>query len=322
MPARPTLSSWASGSRALTPSLARSAVPSPLAATTHLRPSLATLPPTTTTRAARSIGSIAPEHVRSRFNYGAHLPVLGASHTGALARKTWNIPERTGALATKKGMTALYDAATGERTPCTVLQMDRCEVVGTKRRDRHGYWAVQVGAGWKHESNVSRPMLGHWSNLGVSPKRFVSEFRVAGEGGMLDVGSIITPEWFVVGQFVDARSVSHGKGFAGGMKRWGFGGQPASHGQSLMHRGMGSSGGSQGSGSRVLPGKKMPGRMGGHRVTIQNLKVMHVDAANGIVVVSGAVGGPKGCIVQIQDALKKPWPVIPEANAAAATAAA
>ncbi|KAG9811628.1 hypothetical protein KCU68_g20556, partial [Aureobasidium melanogenum] len=118
----------------------------------------------------------------------------------------------------------------------------------------------------------------------------------------------------------DARANCRGMGFAGGMKRWGFHGQPASHGQSLTHRVMGSSGASQGSGSRVLPGKKMPGNMGGQQVTVQNLRVLKVDAANGIVVVNGCVAGPKGALVKIQDALKKPWPEVPVAPAADATA--
>lgn len=95
------------------------------------------------------------------------------------------------------------------------------------------------------------------------------------------------------------------------MKRWGFKGQPASHGNSKTHRAMGSSGASQGSGSRVLPGKKMPGRMGGNQVTIQNVKVLKVDAEKGLLILNGCLAGPKGCIVKIQDAIKKPWPVIP-----------
>jgi len=113
------------------------------------------------------------------------------------------------------------------------------------------------------------------------------------------------------GQFVDTRSDCRGFGFAGGMKRHGFKGQPASHGNSKNHRTMGSSGGSQGSGSRVIPGKKMPGRMGGQQVTIQNLQILKVDTEKGIVVVNGCVAGPKGSIVKIQDAIKKPWPDAP-----------
>jgi len=136
---------------------------------------------------------------------------------------------------------------------------------------------------------------------------------VKNEAGLLDVGEIIGSEWFLEGQFVDTKSTCKGKGFAGGMKKWGWKGQPASHGNSKTHRAMGSSGASQGGGSRVLPGKKMPGRMGNHQVTIQSLKVLSVDAEKGIVVLNGCVAGPNGCSVKIQDAKKKPWPVIPQA---------
>ncbi|KAK5145664.1 hypothetical protein LTR04_001238, partial [Oleoguttula sp. CCFEE 6159] len=245
------------------------------------------------------------------------LPILTSTPSAALARKAYTLPLRTGALATKKGMTAIYDAATGKRTPCTVLQLDRVQVVSHKTRRQHGYFAVQIGAGWKHPDNVTRPLLGHFAEHGVSPKRHVVEFRVRDESGLPAVGAVIGAGWFKEGQFVDARANSRGMGFAGGMKRWGFSGQPASHGNSLTHRAMGSAGASQGSGSRVLPGKKMAGRMGGEQVTMQNLKVLKVDEANGLVVVNGSVSGPKGCIVKIQDALKKPWPEILPNEAAA-----
>lgn len=197
------------------------------------------------------------------------------------------LPLRTGALAIKKGMTAIFDPATSKRTPCTVLQLDRCQVVSHKRRDVHGYWAVQVGAGTKEARNVSRPERGHYAANAVPLKRHVAEFRVKDASGLPAVGTLITADLFQEGQFVDARANSRGMGFAGGMKRWGFSGQPASHGNSLTHRAMGSAGASQGSGSRVLPGKKMAGRMGGEQVTVQNLKVLKVDAETGIVVVHG-----------------------------------
>lgn len=248
----------------------------------------------------------------TRFNQpSAGLPVLSASTTAALARKDFTLPLRTGALAVKKGMTALYDVDTGKRTPCTVLQFDRVQVVAHKTRQKNGYYAVQIGSGWKHPSNVTRPVLGHFAGAGVSPKRHLAEFRVKDESGLIGIGQPIGPEWFMEGQFVDARANCRGMGFAGGMKRWGFSGQPASHGNSLTHRAMGSAGASQGSGSRVLPGKKMAGRMGGQQVTVQNLKVLKVDTEKGIVVLNGCIAGPDGCIVKIQDAIKKPWPKVP-----------
>jgi large subunit ribosomal protein L3 len=139
----------------------------------------------------------------------------------------------------------------------------------------------------------------------------LAEFKVKDEKGLLAVGQSIGPEWFLEGQFVDARANCRGMGWAGGMKKWGWSGQPASHGNSKTHRAMGSSGASQGSGSRVHPGKKMPGRMGGQQVTTQNVKVLKVDVEKGLVVLNGCIAGPDGCIVKLQDAIKKPWPVIP-----------
>jgi large subunit ribosomal protein L3 len=221
------------------------------------------------------------------------------------------LPLRTGVLGIKKGMTALYDPESGVRTPCTVVQLDRVQVVSHKTRERHGYYAVQMGAGWKHDSNVTKPLLGHFTGQGVSPKRYVSEFRVKDESGLLKVGQLVGPEWFLEGQFVDTRSNCRGMGFEGGMKRHGFSGQGASHGNSKSHRLMGSSGPSQGGGSRVHPGKRMPGNMGGQQVTVQNVKVLKVDAEKGILVLNGCIAGPKGAVVKIQDAIKKPWPVIP-----------
>lgn len=236
-------------------------------------------------------------------------------------------------------MTAVYDPETGKRTACTVLQLDRNEVVAHKRRDKNGYWAVQIGAGQKEARNVTKPMLGHFAGAGVHPKRWVSEFKVKDEAGLqVEVGQMMGANWFTQGQWVDVQAISRGMGFEGGMKRHGFSGQPASHGQSLMHRGMGSAGGSQGSGSRVLPGKRMPGNMGNQSVTVKNLKVLQVDEKNGLVVVNGCVPGPKNQVIRVSDAKGKPWPKgpmtvaellpeailasIPPAGEASATAAA
>ncbi|KAL8741407.1 MAG: hypothetical protein Q9190_005986 [Brigantiaea leucoxantha] len=263
----------------------------------------------------------------NRFNRSQNLPLLESTTAAAFERKKSSIPNRTGALGTKKGMTAMYDPESGRRYPCTVVQMDRVQVVAHKTRQRNGYYAVQVGSGWKHPSNVTRPLLGHFAEHRVSPKRHLVEFKVRDENGLLEIGHLIGASWFQEGQFVDARANSRGMGFAGGMKRHGFSGQPASHGTSLTHRAMGSAGQSQGGGSRVLPGKKMPGRMGGHQVTVQNVKVLKVDDANGIVVLhgiylfkaqncsldysriaAGSIPGPDGCLVKLSDAIKKPWP--------------
>ncbi|KAH8693122.1 mitochondrial 54S ribosomal protein YmL9 [Talaromyces proteolyticus] len=246
------------------------------------------------------------------YNARPGLPLLKSTPAAALERKMRadTLPHRTGALAVKKGMTAIYDPETGERIPCTVLQLDRVQVIAHKTIEKHGYFAVQVGSGWKSHQRMNKALVGHFSANGVSPKRYVHEFRVKDSAGLLEIGREINADWFQEGQFVDARSNTKGKGFAGVMKRHGFHGQDRSHGVSLTHRSMGSAGPSQGGGSRVYPGKKMAGNMGNKQNTLQNLKVLKVDNENGLVVVNGSVSGPKGCIVKIQDALKKPWPTV------------
>lgn len=260
-------------------------------------------------RRAFGIKSLYPPKY-DRHNVAGDLPMLASYPSVALERKAATTPLRTGALAIKKGMTAIYDEETGKRTPCTLLQLDRVQVVSHKTVKKHGYFAVQVGSGWKHEDNVTKPLLGHFAVNGVSPKRYLHEFRVKDESGLLPVGEVINADWFQEGQYVDVRSHTRGMGFAGVMKRWGFHGQDASHGASLSHRSIGSTGPGQGGGSRVHPGKKMAGRMGFEQNTVQNLKVLKVDAEKGLVVVKGAVSGPKHRCIKIQDAIKKPWPQI------------
>ncbi|TPX07848.1 uncharacterized protein E0L32_010423 [Thyridium curvatum] len=244
----------------------------------------------------------------TRFNQAtAGLPAPSASPAAALRRKEKTTPLRTGLLATKKGMTAFYTRR-GTRIPCTVLQLDGVQVVAARTRASNGYWAVQVGCGERRAVTATAPLLGYFEAKGIAPKQHLAEFRVRGKEGLLPVGAELRPDWFHVGQWVDVRSNSRGMGFAGGMKKHGFKGQEASHGNSKNHRTIGTTGPSQGSGSRVMPGKKMPGRMGNERVTVQNLSVLMVDNELGIVVVKGAVAGPKGALVKIQDAVKKPDP--------------
>lgn len=266
------------------PRLSTRLIQLPISLGTPITPQLTT----STTLPIRSFGirSLNPPRP-SKYNEGSGLPVLKSSPAAALERKANTLPPRTGAIAIKKGMTAIYDTETGDRIPCTVLQLDRVQVVAHKTFAVHGYYAVQVGAGWKHPTNVTKALLGHYSGQGVSPKRHVFEFRVKDESGLLPVGEILHADWFQEGQFVDARSNTKGKGFAGVMKRHGFHGQDRTHGVSLKHRSMGSSGPSQGGGSRVYPGKKMAGRMGNEQNTVQNLKVLKVDRENGLVLVNG-----------------------------------
>ncbi|KAF7552969.1 hypothetical protein G7046_g7245 [Stylonectria norvegica] len=197
------------------------------------------------------------------------------------------------------------------RVPCTVLQLDQVQVVANKTREKNGYWAVQIGSGSRQGRNVTSPLLGYYEAKGIAPKADLHEFKVLNEEGLLPVGVQILPDWFQKGQYVDVRGRSRGMGFAGGMKRHGFKGQGASHGNSLNHRTMGTTGPSQGSGSRVMPGKKMPGRMGNEYVTVQNLKIMMTDNELGIVLVSGPIAGPKGRVVQLQDAKKRKAPALP-----------
>ncbi|CAK7209332.1 hypothetical protein SCUCBS95973_000403 [Sporothrix curviconia] len=244
----------------------------------------------------------------TRFNQQtAGLPAPTTGPAAALKRREKTTPLRTGVLAIKRGMTGFYSKS-GTRIPCTVLQLEDVQVVANKTRAKNGYWAVQVGSGSRRPVNVTAPQLGYYEAKGLAPKEHLAEFHVRDESGLLTPGTTIQPDWFHIGQWVDVRSNSRGFGFAGGMKRHGFKGQNKSHGNSLNHRTMGTTGPSQGSGSRVMPGKKMPGRMGNERVTVQNLNILQVDNDLGIVVVRGAVGGPKGALVKIQDAIKKPQP--------------
>ncbi|KJZ77096.1 hypothetical protein HIM_03417 [Hirsutella minnesotensis 3608] len=238
------------------------------------------------------------------------------SRRRACRRSNRTTPLRPGVLATKKGMTSMFVGKV--RVPCTVLQLDQVQVVANKTRQKHGYWAVQVGAGTRPGRNVSSPMLGYYEAKGMAPKAELAEFMVRGEEGLLPVGAQLLPDWFQLGQYVDARAKSRGMGFAGGMKRHGFKGQEASHGNSRNHRTIGTTGPSQGGGSRVWPGKKMPGRMGNEWVTVQNLKVLRVDNELGVVVVSGCVPGPKGRTVKLQDAKKRKAPALPHRQRALA----
>ena len=266
--------------------------------------------PYTQSRTVKSGWSTLPTRTASphRFNQTTSgLPAPTAGPAAALRRKEHSTPVRAGVLGVKKGMT-VFMGRTGARIACTVLQLDRVQTVLNKTRRSHGYWAVQVGMGERAAGNVSAPMLGYYEAKGMAPKEVLAEFRVRGKEGLLPVGVQLMPDWFYIGQRVDVRSNSRGMGFAGGMKRHGFSGQEASHGNSKNHRTIGTTGPSQGGGSRVLPGKKMPGRMGNERVTVQNLPVLMVDNELGIVVVKGCVAGPKGAVVKIQDAVKKDPP--------------
>ena len=213
--------------------------------------------------------------------------------------------QRTGVLAKKLGMTRFFDE-TGQHVPVTVLALDGCTVVGQRTQERDGYVALQLGAGAKKAKNTSQAERGHFAKALVEPKRVVAEFRVP-EGALIDVGAEITADHFVPGQKVDIQGETIGKGFAGAMKRWNFGGMRATHGVSVSHRAHGSTGQRQDPG-KVFKNKKMAGHLGVETVTTQNLEIFRVDAERGLIMVKGAVPGSEGCYVKIRDSIKKAAP--------------
>jgi len=212
---------------------------------------------------------------------------------------------RTGVIAKKVGMTRLFQAD-GRHVPVTVLQLDDVQVVGRREKDRDGYTAVQLGAGRAKAKNIAKPQRAAFGKAEVEPKARVAEFRVA-DDALLDIGATISADHFVPGQLVDISGVTQGKGFAGAMKRWGFGGLRATHGVSVSHRSHGSTGNRQDPG-RVFKNKKMAGHMGARNRTQQNLEVVRTDPIRGLLFVKGSVPGHKGCWLTVSDAIKLPRP--------------
>ena len=232
---------------------------------------------------------------------------------------------RTGLIAQKLGMTRVYTDA-GEHVPVTVLKVENSQVVGVRKSEGgKGYDAVQLGVGTRKPRNVSKAMRGHFAKAKVEPKAKLVEFRVDADA-LIDVGAELTADHFVVGQIVDVTGTTIGKGFAGVMKRWNFGGLRATHGVSVSHRSHGSTGNRQDPG-KVFKNKKMAGHLGDKRITIQNLKIVKTDAVNGIILVSGAVPGAEGSYVLVRDAAKRaapkdlPFPAALRGGAAAGEAA-
>jgi large subunit ribosomal protein L3 len=212
---------------------------------------------------------------------------------------------RSGVIAQKVGMTRIFTEA-GEHVPVTVLRLANCQVLGHRTKDKNGYVALQLGSGTRKASRLTRAERANFAVAKVEPKRKVVEFRVD-EKALIPVGAEITADHFIVGQFVDVTGTSIGKGFAGGMKRWNFGGLRATHGVSVSHRSIGSTGGRQDPG-RTFKNKKMPGHMGVDRVTTLNLKVVQTDVERGLILVEGAVPGAKGGWITVRDAVKKTLP--------------
>ncbi len=213
---------------------------------------------------------------------------------------------RTGVIAKKMGMTRLFQED-GRHVPVTVLSLEECQVVGARNQERDGYFAVQLGAGARKAKNVNKPQREAFAKAEVEPKARVAEFRVDSEDALLPIGATVTADHFIAGQMVDIQGVTQGKGFAGAMKRWGFGGMRATHGVSISHRAHGSTGQNQDPG-KVFKGKKMAGHMGARNRTQQNLEIVRTDAARGLIFVRGSVPGSKGGWLLVKDAVKVALP--------------
>ncbi len=208
---------------------------------------------------------------------------------------------RTGVIAKKMGMMRLF-AADGAHVPVTVLGLEGCTVVAQRTKEKDGYVAVALGAGSPKVKNMTKAERGQFAKNGVEPKSKVVEFRVA-DDMLAPVGAEIGADHFVVGQKVDVAGTSIGKGFAGAMKRWNFGGLRASHGVSVSHRSHGSTGQRQDPG-KVFKNKKMAGHLGDERVTTQGLEVVRVDVDRGLLFIKGSVPGSEGGWVEVRDAAK------------------
>jgi large subunit ribosomal protein L3 len=236
------------------------------------------------------------------------------------------VPQRTGLIAKKLGMTRIFKDD-GTHVPVTVLHVDALQVVSQRTQERDGYTAVQLGWGNAKARRVSQPNRGHFAAAKVEPKKKLVEFRVAADA-LLEPGVTLSAAHFTVGQVVDVCGTSKGKGFAGAMKRWNFGGLEASHGVSVSHRSHGSTGNRQDPG-KTFKNKKMAGHLGNERVTTLNVRIAAVDAERGLLMVQGSVPGAPGGYVLVRDAVKKarpaeaPFPAgIATAKAAAADAPA
>ena len=203
-------------------------------------------------------------------------------------------------LTTKVGMTQIFNED-GVLTPVTVLQAGPCVVTQVKTVENDGYSAIQVGFGEIREKLVNKPMKGHFAKAGVAPKRFVREFRLE-DAESYAVGQEIKADVFAAGDKIDATAKSKGKGFQGAIKRHGQSRGPMTHG-SKYHRHAGSNGSATTPG-RVFKGKKMPGHMGAVRITVQNLEVVRVDAEQNLILVKGAVPGPKKSLVMIKESTR------------------
>ncbi len=202
-------------------------------------------------------------------------------------------------LARKVGMTQIFDEA-GRAVPVTVLQAGPCYVSQVKSVETDGYQSIQIGYGAIKEHRVNKPMRGHYQRAKLQPCRYLREFRTS-DPDPYAPGQELRADLFSPGDQVDVSSISRGKGFAGSIKRHGFSRGPETHG-SHYHRGPGSLGSVDA--ARVFKGRPLPGRMGGRRTTVQNLRIVQADGAKNILLVSGSVPGPQGGLVEVKAAAK------------------
>ena len=207
-----------------------------------------------------------------------------------------------GLLGTKLGMTQLWDD-NNKIVPVTVIAANTNVVTQVRRPETDGYNAVQVGFGEIDGRKVSKPKAGHFEKAGVTPRRHLLEIRTA-DAGSYSVGQELSPELFSAGEEVDVTGTSKGKGYAGVMKRHGFHGLKGSHGVERKHRSPGSIGACA-TPARVFKGTRMAGRMGSKRFTVQNLTVQAIDTENNLLLVKGAVPGPKGALILVRTAAKR-----------------
>ncbi|KAK9833250.1 hypothetical protein WJX74_009678 [Apatococcus lobatus] len=236
-------------------------------------------------------------------------------------------PRRSGLIAVKAGMTHAWDEH-GARIPLTVLWVDSCQVIQAKTDARHGYTALQLGIGSKRAKRMPAKERGHFAQAGQPLKRKLAEFRVT-EDALLPAGTELRADHFVAGQYVDIQGTTLGKGFQGVMKRWGFAGQPASHGNTKAHRKAGGTGACQDPG-KIWKGKKMAGQMGNKLRTVLSVWIYKVDPARNLLWVRGQVPGHKGNFVKIEDAVMKtvqqqpsrPFPTVVEHGSQIVTAPA
>ena len=206
-----------------------------------------------------------------------------------------------GIIGKKMGMTQIFDE-NGKVVPVTVVEAGPCTVVQKKTVESDGYVAVQLGYGDISAKKVSKPAKGHFDKADVAPKRTLREFRLDDISAM-NVGDILKADVFAVGDRIDVVGTSKGKGYAGAIKRWNQHRLRESHGTGPVARHAGSMG-SCSTPSRVFKGKRLPGHLGAERVTIQNLKVVKVDAENNLIAIKGAIPGKKGSVVCISDSVK------------------